>query len=178
MRLPHLALLRGVNVGGSHRLPMRELESAFTLAGGSAVKTYVQSGNVIFESNRPVDTCVDAAKAIEAQFGFRPAIIRRTAHAWRTMVEANPFLAASVAVETLHVACLKSAPPAAARELLDPTAFLPDEHVVADAHVYLRLPNGVARSALTTARLDNALGTVSTIRNWRTAIHLLELLVA
>jgi uncharacterized protein (DUF1697 family) len=72
MRLPHLALLRGVNVGGSHRLPMRELESAFTLAGASAVKTYVQSGNVIFESNRPVDTCVDAAKAIEAQFGFRP----------------------------------------------------------------------------------------------------------
>jgi len=176
--MPHLALLRGVNVGGSHRLPMRELESAFISAGASAVATYIQSGNVIFDSNRPADTCVDAAKEIEARFGFRPAIIWRTAHAWRAMVEANSFLAAGAAVESLHVACLESAAPAAATELLDPRAFLPDELIVADAHAYLRLPNGVARSALTNARLDKALGTVSTIRSWRTAIRLLELLAA
>jgi len=172
----HLALLRAVNVGGSHGLPMRELESAFKSAGASAVATYIQSGNVIFESNRPADTCVGAAKAIEARFGFRPAIIWRTADEWQAIVAANPFLAQGAAVESLHVACLESAAPAVATQVLDPRGYLPDEFVVADAHVYLRLPNGVARSALTTARLDKALGTVSTMRNWRTAIRLLELL--
>jgi uncharacterized protein (DUF1697 family) len=173
--MPHLALLRGVNVGGSNRLPMRELESAFTSAGASAVKTYVQSGNVIFESNRPVTHASILRRRSKPGSGSgrrssgapltRGGRWSRRTRSSRRAQRSNPFMS--------HASRARRPP-----RLQNPRAYLPDELIVADAHVYLTLPNGVARSALTNAQLDKALGTVSTIRNWRTAIRLLELLAA
>jgi uncharacterized protein (DUF1697 family) len=171
-----LALLRGVNVGGKRKLPMHALEGAFMLTGATVVTTYIQSGNVVFESDRPAEACAEAAEAVEERFGFRPVVIHRSEAAWRTMIAKNPFIAAGIPVETLHVACLEKAPAPAASAALDPKAFLPDEFALGGADIYLRLPNGVARSVLTNAVLDRAFGTVSTMRNWRTAIRLLELL--
>jgi uncharacterized protein (DUF1697 family) len=171
----HLALLRGVNVGGKRKLPMRALEGAFMLTGATEVATYIQSGNVVFESDRPAEACAEASEAIEEKFGFRPAVIHRSAAAWRAMIDENPFVAAGIPTETLHVACLEETPAPDASAALDPQAFLPDEFSLGGADVYLRLPNGVARSALTNAVLDRAFGTVSTMRNWRTAVRLLEL---
>jgi uncharacterized protein (DUF1697 family) len=125
-----VALLRGVNVGGARSLPMRELKEAFTAAGATAAATVIQSGNVVFESDRPEATCVAAAAAVEAKLGFRPPIVLRSATAWQAMVEANPFVAAGVGPEALHLACLAAQPsPSAAR--LDPRAFRPDEFVLA-----------------------------------------------
>jgi uncharacterized protein (DUF1697 family) len=173
----HLALLRGVNVGGARSLPMRELEEAFMAAGATAAATVIQSGNVVFASDRPEATCAAAAAAVDAKLGFRPQIVLRSATAWRAMVDANPFVAAGVGPEGLHLACLAAEPSSSAARL-DPQAFLPDEFVLAGADVYLRLPNGVAKANLTNARLDRVFGTVSTMRNWRTVLRLLERLEA
>jgi uncharacterized protein (DUF1697 family) len=96
-----LALLRGVNVGGKRKLPMRALEGAFMLTGATVVTTYIQSGNVVFESDRPGEACAEASEAIEEKFGFRPAVIHRSAAEWRTMIAQNPFVAAGIPVETL-----------------------------------------------------------------------------
>jgi uncharacterized protein (DUF1697 family) len=150
----HLALLRGINVGGSRKLPMSDLEGAFRAAGASAVTTYIQSGNVLFETSRPADVCADAEKAIERRFGFRPTIVPRTARAWRAMVDANPFVKGGAAVESLHVACLARTPDRPIPGILDPEAVLPDEFVLAGADVYLRFPNGVGKSLISNARLD------------------------
>ncbi len=169
-----VALLRGVNVGGARTLPMAELEEAFKNAGATGVAAVIQSGNVVFESDRPADACAAAAATIRAKFGFLSPIVLRSAGAWRAMVEANPFVAAGAAPDALHVACLAAAPSEAAPARLDPQGFLPDEFAVAGADVYLKLPNGVARSNLTNARLDKAFGTVATMRNWRTVLRLLE----
>ena len=174
----HLALLRGVNVGGARSLPMRELEEAFTAAGATAAATVIQSGNVVFESDRPESTCAAAAAAVEGKYGFRPPVVLRSATAWRAMVGANPFVAAGVGPEALHLACLAAEPSPSLAARLDPQSFLPDEFVLAGADVYLRLPNGVAKANLTNARLDRAFGTVSTLRNWRTVLRLLERLEA
>ncbi len=168
----HLALLRGVNVGGARTLPMRTLEDAFRAAGATETATVLQSGNVVFASDHPEAIAAGAAAAVESQFGFRPPIVLRNAAAWRTMVLANPFVAAGAPPDTLHVACLAAEPSPAAR--LDPQSFLPDEFVLAGADVYLRLPNGVAKAKLTNARLDKTFRTISTMRNWRTALRLLE----
>ncbi len=170
----HVALLRGVNVGGALSLPMRELEEAFKAAGATAAATVIQSGNVVFTSDRPEATCAAAAAAVQAKFGFRPPIVVRSARAWRAIVEANPFVGAAVAPEALHVACLAAAPSGSVAAGLDPRAFLPDQFVLVDADVYLKLPNGVANANLTNARLDRMFGGVSTMRNWRTVLRLLE----
>jgi uncharacterized protein (DUF1697 family) len=173
-----LALLRGVNVGGARTLPMSVLESAFRAAGADRAETVIQSGNVVFDSKRPDEVCGAVVAAIMTTMGFWPAIVLRSAAAWRAMVEGNPFVAAGAGADTLHVACLATTPTASVAARLDPCGFLPDEFVVACADVYLKLPNGVARANLNNARLDKALGTVSTLRNWRTALRLLERLEA
>lgn len=169
-----LALLRGVNVGGARSLSMASLERAFRAAGARAAGTVIQSGNVVFEADDPQAVALAAAGAVEAENGFRPAMILRSAAAWRAMVDANPFLAAGRAADALHVACLAAAPSPERSAALDPKAFAPDEFVIVGADVYLRLPNGAGRANLTNARLDRALGAISTLRNWRTVLKLLE----
>jgi len=170
----HVALLRGVNVGGSRLMQRTELEAAFRAAGGENVASYIQSGNVIFESERAEALASVAGASIEQRLGFRPAIILRSADEWRAIVAGNPFVALGAPAEELHVAALAARPTQAAIARLDRESLLPDEFAVSGADVYLHLPNGVARSNLTNARLDKALGTVSTMRNWRTALALLE----
>jgi uncharacterized protein (DUF1697 family) len=174
----HLALLRGVNVGGARALPMRDLESAFRGAGATEVATVIQSGNVVFASDGPELTCAAAATALQARFGFLPTIVLRSAKAWRAMIEANPFVAANVAPDTLHVACLAAGPRASFAAPIDSQAFLPDEFVRIGRDIYLNLPNGVAKANLTNARLDRMFGAVSTMRNWRTVLRLLDRLEA
>ncbi|RBP03121.1 uncharacterized protein (DUF1697 family) [Roseiarcus fermentans] len=173
-----LALLRGVNVGGARKLPMAALERAFRTLGAHAVETVIQSGNVVFEADDPEAAAIAAAGAIESEVGFRPAMILRSATAWRRMVEANPFLVDGQAVDVLHVASLAAAPGPERSAALAPDAFAPDAFVVAGADVYLRLPNGVSGARLTNARLDRAFAAVSTLRNWRTAVKLLQRLEA
>ncbi len=173
-----LALLRGVNVGGARSLPMADLEHAFLAAGARAAASVIQSGNLIFEADDPEDAAVRAGATIVADFGFRPAMILRSAASWRRMVDSNPFLAAGRPGDRLHVACLASAPPPTEAARLDRAAMAPDEFVLAGPDVYLWLPNGVAKANLANARLDKAFGTVSTLRNWRTVLKLLERLEA
>jgi uncharacterized protein (DUF1697 family) len=173
-----VALLRGVNVGGARTLPMAALEHAFKSAGARTATTVLQSGNVVFEADDSEAVSIATAKAIEAQFGFHPAIIVRSASAWRAMVEANPFITAGLPATELHVACLASAPHAADAARLRPESFLPDAFVLTGSDIYLRLPNGVAKANLSNARLDRALATVSTLRNWRTVLKLMERLEA
>ena len=173
-----LALLRGANVGGARKLPMAALERAFRAAGARATETVIQSGNVVFEADDPDAAARAAAETIEAELGFRPAMILRSAAAWRAMVERNPFVAAGSSSDILHAACLAAPPGAGIAAALDPESFAPDAFVVAGADVYLRLPNGAGRANLTNARLDRALRTISTMRNWRTVLKLMERLEA
>ena len=171
-----LALVRGINVGGARSLPMADLEGAFRAAGAREVSTVIQSGNVVFAADDADATVAAATAAIAARFGFRPAMILRSARAWRALVEANPFVAAGRPEAHLHLACLAAEPAPRARP--DAQAVAPDAFVAAGADVYLLLPNGVSGAKLTNARLDKAFGAVSTLRNWRTVLRCLERLEA
>jgi len=173
-----LALLRGVNVGGARSMKSTDLKRAFLDCGADEAETVIQSGNVIFRAAAPARVTLEAERAIEVRFGFRPTIVLRDADAWRAIVERNPFVAAGVDPATLHVACLAPSNAPARSRPLDAKTLAPDEFVVAGADIYLRLPNGVAGARLTNAILDTAFGTVSTMRIWRTAVRLLERLQA
>jgi len=170
-----IALLRGINVGGRNKLPMKELAALFTASGCADVRTYIQSGNVLFRAERAGRIAERIAADIAQRFGYRVPVVVRAAAELRRVVDGNPFLAEDIEAGRLHVAFLAQAPAAAAVAALDPRRSPPDRFQVVGREVYLDLPNGVARSKLTNAYFDSKLGTVSTLRNWKTVCTLLDL---
>jgi uncharacterized protein (DUF1697 family) len=173
----HAALLRGINVGGKNMLPMRDLAQMFAAAGCGDVRTYIQSGNVVFTA--PADVvarlAADIAKRIETGFGIRVPVVLRSADELARVAMCNPFLGRDADTDALHVMFLADAPSAGAVAGLDARRSPPDEFAVVGRDVYLRCPNGVAKTKLTNAYFDSKLGTTSTARNWRTVQKLVEL---
>ena len=176
----NVALLRGINVGGKNRLPMKELAALFVDAGCEDVRTYIQSGNVVFRVGPAAGE--DIASVISASildhFGYQIPVITRTARAFQEIVRANPFLEAGAEADKLHVMFLAELPDSANVEALDPHRSQGDEFAVMGREIYLHCPNGVARSKLTNSYFDSRLSTTSTTRNWRTTLKLLELSTA
>jgi uncharacterized protein (DUF1697 family) len=180
MAATHLALLRGVNVGGRNKLAMKELAGIFREFGCHDVSTFIQSGNVIFGAAPEVASTVAAqvAARIADRFGYRTPVILRTAGELAAAVAANPFVGSGCSEDELHVYFL-AGPPAPSRVArLDPDRSPPDRFEVRGREVYLRLPAGMARTKLTNAYFDAQLATTSTGRNWRTTARLLELMAA
>jgi uncharacterized protein (DUF1697 family) len=170
-----VALLRGVNVGGKNKLSMRDLTDIFAAAGCENVRTFIQSGNVIFTASRKVSERVAAvvAEEISERFGYRTPVILRTVQELREVVSNNPFPQGE---ERLHVMFLKDRPSVERAAALDPNRSAPDAFIVRGADVYLHLPNGAGVSKLTNAWFDSKLTTTSTARNWRTVTKLLALM--
>jgi uncharacterized protein (DUF1697 family) len=173
----HVALLRGINVGGNNVLPMKELAALFTDAGCRAVSTYIQSGNVLFQAASALAKRLPAllAKRIEAHAGCKTPVVLRTRDELARIIDENPFLPRQPPDE-LHVYFLADRPSSAAIATLDPRRSAPDEFVVKGAEIYLHLPNGMGRTKLSNAYFDTRLATISTARNWRTTTKLLELM--
>jgi uncharacterized protein (DUF1697 family) len=173
----HVALLRGINVGGKNRLPMRDLVAMFRAVGCSEVQSYIQSGNIIFRASQPVIRRVPAliTQAISDRFDLRVPVVTRTAEELREIVDGNPFLREGADQKALCVAFLAHIPEAARVASLDPSRSPPDAFSVHGREVYLHCPNGFARTRLTTDYFDTKLATTSTMRNWRTVLEILEL---
>ena len=178
MATTHLALLRGINLGNVNKLPMKDLQELFAETGCENVRTYIQSGNVVFEATVAVakELPDSIAALIKERFGIRPPVIVRTAKELAAVVAGNPFLKAGAPEKELHVMFLAEAPSVSRIKTLDPARSPGDEFAVHGKDVYLRLPNGVGRSKLTNAYVDAKLGTVSTVRNWRTVTTLLAMM--
>jgi uncharacterized protein (DUF1697 family) len=178
----YVALLRGINVGGKNRLPMADLAAMFTEAGCGRVKTYIQSGNVVFEATEA--TLPKVAKHVEAEvqkrFGFRCVFVTRSREEIEAVLKKNPYLgerAGEVIEEKwLHVYFLAEAPGKAAVAGLDPERSPGDRFQVAGRDVYLHVPKGMGQTKLTNAFFDGKLKTMSTARNWATVKKLAEMM--
>lgn len=173
------AFLRGINVGGNRKVPMAELAALFGELGVESVRTYIQSGNVVFRGPVAEARRIEAAfpAAAEARFGFPVPITLRSAGDLRELLANNPFLAEGADEKRLHVAFLAEEPAATAVTALDPQRSPPDAFALRGRDVYLDLPTGVGRTRLTNAYLDATLGTRCTLRNWRTVRAMAELTV-
>jgi uncharacterized protein (DUF1697 family) len=172
-----VALLRGINVGGKNKLPMADLSAMFTGAGCSGVQTYIQSGNVVFDAPAALADSVPGRieRAIADRFGYRIPVVMRAAGDLATISRGNPFLAGGADPDTLHVVFLAGAPDASRVAALDPHRSPPDQLLVRGRELYLRCPDGFARTRFTSAYFDTTLATTTTVRNWRTVEKLTEL---
>ena len=175
---PHIALLRGINVGGKNKLLMRELVALFEVAGATDVRTYIQSGNVVFRASATTVKRIPktVADAIAKQHGLDVPVVLRSASEWCKAIERNPLRGTPDDAKQLYVGFLATKPTAAALKQLDPDRSPGDTFAVVGREVYVRCPDGVARTKLTNQYFDSRLKTISTFRNWKTTLKLAELL--
>ena len=176
----NIALLRGINVGGKNKLPMKDLAAMFREAGCDDVRTYIQSGNVVFRADPALAEDIPSliSASISRRFGYRVPVVTRTARELQEIVQANPFAEAGAEASRLLVFFLADLPDRAHVEALDPNRSPGDEFAVMGREIFLHCPNGVARSKLTNSYFDSRLSTTSTGRNWRTVRKLLDMVDA
>jgi len=174
----YVGFLRGVNVGGKNKLPMKDLAAMFVAAGCGEVQTFIQSGNVVFKARPALASKIPAliAGQIADRFGYRTPVVIRTVEEMSDVLVKNPFLGEGVNEDYLHLMFLADTPSARAVSALDPERSPGDKYIVRGRDIYFWLPNGAGNSKLTNAYFDSKLATVSTIRNWRTVNKLLEMM--
>ena len=172
----HIALFRGINVGGSNVLPMKGLRSLLEQLGLEDVRTYIQSGNVVFRSKRADAAALESeiGAALRAGFGFEPQVLFLEADDMRRMVRANPFPEAESEPKSLHFGFLASVPAKPDLEALE-ALRIPSERFDLRGRVFhLHTPEGIGRSKLA-AQAERLLGVPMTSRNWRTVRAIMAL---
>jgi uncharacterized protein (DUF1697 family) len=167
-----ILLLRGVNVGGRNKLPMAALRAEVEAFGANDVRTIIQSGNVCFRSTQAVADKLarELAERLLEAHGVTTPVVLLTAAEVRAALDGWPFEHAEE--KRRHLGFLQRAPASDAIAGLDPERSPGDEFLVRARVVYLHLPNGVARTKLTNQWFDRQLGTVVTVRNWKTSTRL------
>jgi uncharacterized protein (DUF1697 family) len=173
----YVALLRGINVGKSKRISMADLRALVEHLGGTDVKTYVNSGNIVFgheeTSEEKLETAI--ADAIKDRIGHEVPVVIRTGAELAKIVAGNPFPDAAADPKTLHVTFLAKKPDAKAVKALADAEKGPDDYRVVGKDVYLFYPNKLSGAVFMPNGLDAALGMVTTSRNWRTVTTLAEM---
>ena len=161
-------LFRGINVGGTNILPMAELRRELEGLGFEDVKTYIQSGNVVFRSGvRSAAKLGDAiAGAVEESHGFRPPVLVLSAGELESALAKNPFPKVP-AEKFLHFLFLFTKPKRPDLDALAGLVAKKEEFRLVDRVFYLFAPDGIGRSKLA-ARAERLLGVEATGRNLRT----------
>jgi uncharacterized protein (DUF1697 family) len=169
-----IALLRGINVGGNKKVGMAPLRALFAELGFNEIKTYVNSGNVVFSGKKVSAQKIE--RAIEAEFGFEVSVVLRTRDELADVAAANPL--ADVADNASRYLVLFSGGGAidAGRVAdVDADALAPERFVIRGSEAYAWLPGGVQNSKLLKVINEKRLGVTLTGRNWRTVEKLLAL---
>lgn len=176
-----IVLLRGINVGGNNKLPMKELGALLETLQFSNIKTYIQSGNVVLlgPAGDPAKLAATIAAAIEETFDFKPAVVAIRIEDFAKAAEANPFPEAEQEQEgkTLHLFFLDEAAKKNLRidaACLDAVKSSSERWQVIGPVFYLHTPEGFGKSKLA-AKAERCLGVPTTARNWRTVCALLAL---
>ena len=173
----YVAILRGINVSGHKIIKMERLRAAFEELGFAHVKTYVQSGNVIFETSEPSESlAAKIERKILNEFGFDVPVLTKSSKEMMDIVKRNPFLKdVSIDQSKLHVTFLSDDPPRNTLELLEPLAAGAELVRIVSRAVYLYCPNGYGNTKLTNTAIEKKLSCRATTRNWATTNKLLEM---
>jgi uncharacterized protein (DUF1697 family) len=173
----YIALLRGVNVGGHNKLPMKALAAVCEAQGCTCVQTYIQSGNIVFKAAAKTAAAFPAVlkTQIKKEFGFETTVILRTATEFRAIAENNPFLKPDVDTKFLHVTFLADEPDLTNVVKLSPPCEKDEAFSLRGKEIFMYLPNGMGRSKMATYAFDRVLRTIGSTRNWQTVTTLLAL---
>jgi uncharacterized protein (DUF1697 family) len=171
----YLSLVRGINVGGRKKVRMEELKQRYESLGFGKVRTYIQSGSVIFESSSTdVPNLVNKIeKEIRDHFGFGALVMIRTKDELTRLVKAVPFKGRDES--KFHVTFLSARPAHVPLEEIQAAADAQEDFFVAGTEIYLSCPNGNGRTKLSNGFFERKLKVSATTRNWRTVKTLLSM---
>lgn len=173
----YIAFLRGINVGGRNKIKMTDLKNMFEDLCCNNVKTYIQSGNVIFNYN--ISDTVKLADKIEQKvletFGFNVITIIRTYEELQVIIDSNPFIKETgIEPEKLYITFLKNS--------LEPNPVILDVNkqgnerfYINSGEVYLYCPYGYGGTKLNNATFEKKLKTAATTRNWKVVNDILKI---
>jgi uncharacterized protein (DUF1697 family) len=165
----YIALLRGINVGGNNKLPMRDLVALLEGLGLQNVKTYIQSGNIVFQSDQadPAQLSQTITGAIQQGHGFAPYTLILDSQALQAAMAANPFPEGEAEPKSLHLFFMDARPKAFDSGALDRLKASNERYQLIDQVFYLHAPDGIGRSKLA-ENAGKGWGVNITARNWRT----------
>jgi uncharacterized protein (DUF1697 family) len=172
----YIALLRGINVLGKNSLPMKELVALLERVGARNIKTYIQSGNAVFQSDAKKVPQLSArlTNAIQKRYGFSPHVLILGPEAIESAIAHNPFSEAEGEPTSLHLGFLSSTPKSPDIEKLDAIRKASERFHLGDRVFYLHTPEGFGKSKLP-ASAERLLGVPMTYRNWRTVCKIMEM---
>ena len=175
----YISILRGINVGGKRKILMADLRELYQFLGFENVITYIQSGNVIFESKKKNANTIFTKKikdAIFEKYGFDVPVIIRSVEEIKNIIEFNPYLKKeSVQIENLCVTFLSEVPAEENLEKINTYDFSPDEFQIIENNVFLFIGGSYHKSKLTNNFFEKKLKVSATTRNWKTVSKLLGL---
>ena len=174
----YIAFFRAINVGGKNPLPMKSLVAILEGMGAHKVKTYIQSGNAVFQSaeNNAALLSSQLAAEIKKHHGFEPFTLILGLEALRQACANNPFPEAEADPQSLHLGFLAAKPQRPDLDKLSSLKRISERFHLGDGVFYLHAPEGVGKSKLA-ASAEKLLGVPMTDRNWRTVCKVVELAV-
>ena len=172
----HIALFRGINVGGKNKLAMKDLVAAIKSAGGRDVATYLQSGNAVFRSEEGNASLLSdrIRAALEEGYGLEPQVLVLGSEELERAIRSNPFPEAESDPRTLHLFFLVASPERPDLGGLEEIKGDRERFLLGDGVFYLHAPEGIGRSKLAT-NAERLLGVPATARNWRTVHKVMEM---
>jgi uncharacterized protein (DUF1697 family) len=172
----YTALIRGINVGGKNLLPMKDLTEILESIGCRRVKSYIQSGNVVFDSAfKAARLTEEIADGISARRGFKPHVLVLEKSEFEMAIANNPFMVGEPDYKALHLGFLDSIPPNPDLQRLESLKAPSERFELIGRVFYLHAPDGIGRSKLA-ANSEKALGVPMTDRNWKTVLKIMSML--
>jgi uncharacterized protein (DUF1697 family) len=171
-----VALFRGINVGGHNKLPMGELKKVLDALGLRKIETYIQSGNVVFESEEADVPALSGriCEAVSRSHGFAPKVLLLRADEIEGVIASNPYPEAESEPKSLHVFFLEEDMHNPDLEKLDEVKKESERYALLGRAFYLHAPEGIGRSKLA-ERVEKALGVAVTARNWRSVTKIMAM---
>ncbi|WP_440961313.1 DUF1697 domain-containing protein [Paenibacillus nitricinens] len=174
----YIALLHGINVGGHKIIKMQDLKTMLQSLGFHNVRTYIQSGNVVFESDEESESLLSGVieRQIHEVFGFEVSVMIRTLAEMEEVITNNPFqLTDPEAFKRGYVSFLPAVPSAEALDKLRIYEEGPDKLRFAGREMYVLYEISVSQSPLFKVSFDKILGMSVTARNWNTVNKLVAM---
>ncbi len=168
--ITYISVLRALNVGGQNKILMQDLKSIYEKIGFSEVRTYIQSGNVIFKSNSgksDIEITHTIESEINKKFKSNITVFLRSRDDMINIIDSNPFVKQGIN-EMLHLTFLQEAPDISIVNNIRNINFGSDKFEISGKEVYLYCPGGYGISKLSNNFFENKLKVKATTRNWNT----------